>query len=256
MNTNNMTYNRIISLVPSLTELLIDLGLQEKIVGRTRFCVHPEETVENIPIIGGTKNPRVEKILDLNPDFILANKEENRKQDVRVLQDKSSAHVELTDISTIEEALTTIFQLGAQLGVEEKAAHLVQKINAVLAQRPKTDPLRTVYFIWKAPWMTVGGDTYIHDVMGYWRLENIFGGDKRYPAIELNQLEKRNPELILLSSEPYPFREKHVRPVQKACPDARIILVEGQWFSWYGSRMLTAFEQLNHWREAISQESG
>lgn len=243
-------YNRIISLVPSLTELIIDLGLKNQLIGRTRFCVHPKKEVEDIPIVGGTKNPRVDKIIDAHPDIIIANKEENRKQDIQRLQDEHK--VEVTDISTIEEALFTIYRLGKILGVTDAAENLIQKVNDRLEKRPDEPPLRTAYFIWKDPWMTIGNDTYIHDVLDHWKLHNVFEGQTRYPKIPLEKLADYHPELILLSSEPYPFKENHISEVQQACPNARVLLTEGEWFSWYGSHMLHAFERLNVWRKAIA----
>jgi ABC-type Fe3+-hydroxamate transport system substrate-binding protein len=241
-------FKRIISLVPSLTELMIDLGCAGQLAGRTRFCIHPEEVVKKIPIIGGTKNPRVDKILDMKPDCIIANKEENREEDIRELREKSSAHIEITDISTIDEALRTILRLGTLLNSEAKARELAAGIKEELSRRPAKKPLRTAYFIWRDPWMTVGNDTYIHDVLKHWSLENIFGRRKRYPEVKLEDLAAYEPEIIILSSEPYPFKEKHIDPVQKACPDARVFLMDGQWFSWYGSRMLPSFAELNRWR--------
>jgi ABC-type Fe3+-hydroxamate transport system substrate-binding protein len=242
------SFKRIISLVPSLTELMIDLGCAGQLAGRTRFCIHPEEVVKNIPIIGGTKNPRVDKILNMKPDFIIANKEENREEDICELREESSAHIEITDIFTIDEALKTILRLGMLLNSEAKARELAAGIKEELRRRPKKKLLRTAYFIWKDPWMSVGNNTYIHDVLKHWSLENILGSFKRYPTIELEGLAAYEPEIIILSSEPYPFKEKHINPVQKACPDARIFLMDGQWFSWYGSRMLPSFTGLNQWR--------
>jgi len=244
------TYHRIVSLVPSLTELLIDLGLKDRLVGRTRFCIHPEKEVNDIPIVGGTKNPRVDKILDLRPDYIVANKEENRKEDIQQLQD--SCTVNVTDIDTIEDALLTMQQLGQSLEVEQPARKLAKEISSCLEQRPDERQLKTAYFIWRDPWMTIGRDTYIHNVMDYWGLDNIFGYKKRYPVISLKELAKHQPELVLLSSEPYPFKEKHLPIIKKACPQARVLLVEGEWFSWYGSHMLHAFGRLNVWRRAIA----
>lgn len=244
------TYQRIVSLVPSLTELLIDLGLKNQLAGRTRFCVHPEQKVASIPIIGGTKNPRLDKIHQANPDLIIANKEENRPQDVRSLM--QDFEVEVTDISTIEDALITIHKLGQRLGAEEQAETLIQNIQERLSERPEEPKLRTAYLIWKDPWMTVGGDTYIHDVLSHWKLPNVFGGEKRYPKFELEELKSYHPDLILLSSEPFPFKEKHLAPIEEACPAARVLLVEGEWFSWYGSHMKHAFGRLNVWRKAIS----
>lgn len=245
-------YRRIISLVPSLTELIADLGLESRLAGRTRFCIHPEEIVDRIPIMGGTKNPRIDDIVEARPDLVIANKEENKQKHIRELQQRCDAPIDVTDIATIEDALLAIHRLGSLLGAEEAAGELVQSISRHLQNRPGEAPLRTAYFIWKEPWMSVGGDTYIHDVMAHWNLENIFGHKKRYPEFALADLASRNPELILLSSEPYPFKEKHLEEVREACPDARVLPVEGEWFSWYGSRMQHAFERLNVWRKAIA----
>lgn len=247
-----MPYNpeRIISLVPSLTELLIDLGLKERLIGRTRFCVHPREAVSDIPIVGGTKNPRLDKIRNSTPDLIIANKEENRRQDITALMD--DMEVIVTDIATIEDALITIHKLGHTLGVSEQAEKLISDIQGRLEERPDEPELRTAYLIWKDPWMTVGGDTYIHDVLHHWGLPNVFGRHTRYPKFTLDELKDYNPDLILLSSEPYPFKEKHMAQVAEACPAARVLLTEGEWFSWYGSHMKQAFGRLNIWRQAIS----
>lgn len=243
-------HQRIVSLVPSLTELLIDLGLQESLVGRTRFCVHPKEEVQDIPIVGGTKNPRLDTIKQLNPDYVLANKEENRKDDILDLS--KICNVRLTDIATIEDALITIHELGKELGVAENADQMVSRLTQIMEERPDEPPLRTAYFIWRDPWMTIGRDTYIHDVMKHWNLTNIFEDQLRYPKITLHDLADRNPELILLSSEPFPFKERHAAEVEKALPGVRVLLTEGEWFSWYGSHMLHSFNRLNVWRKAIA----
>jgi ABC-type Fe3+-hydroxamate transport system substrate-binding protein len=247
-----LRYKRIVSLVPSLTELLIDLGLTDQIVGRTRFCVRPKDVVDTIPIIGGTKNPHVDKILELKPDFIVVNKEENRRSDVLELQQKSQARLVITYIATVKKALSAILGIGAEVGLKNKAQNLVSELEQKLEQRPRKNPLRTAYFIWKDPWMSIGRDTYIYDVLQHWNLENVFCGEIRYPTVKLKELASYHPELILLSSEPFPFKEKNIQPVQEACPEARVLLVDGQWFSWYGSRMLDAFDRLNEWRAALN----
>ncbi|MFH5832627.1 helical backbone metal receptor [Halalkalibaculum sp. DA3122] len=244
------TYQRIVSLVPSLTELLIHLGLKERLVGRTRFCIHPADEIKDIPIFGGTKNPRLEEIKKAVPDIILANREENRKEDIKSLE--KDVKVMLTDITTIEDALITIHEIGKRFGKEVESDQLAGQIAASLEQRPEEPPLRTAYLIWRDPWMTVGADTYIRDVMDHWRLINVFDDQQRYPQITLQQIGQRDPDLLLLSSEPYPFKKKHVDEVKEQLPDTRILLVEGEWFSWYGSRMLPAFEKLNVWRKAIA----
>lgn len=243
------SYNRIISLVPSLTELLIDLGLEQRIAGRTRFCVHPREKVQQIPIMGGTKNPRLDKIYDAHPDLIIANREENRRQDIEALM--NDFEVEVTEIETIEDALITMHQMGETLDVSVPCETLITQIQQRLDERPPVRPLTTAYLIWRDPWMSVGRDTYIHDVMKHWGLQNVFGDEERYPTFNPEELEQYNPELILLSSEPYPFKEKHIREVEEMCGTARVLLVEGEWFSWYGSQMKHAFGRLNVWRKAI-----
>jgi len=243
-------YQKIISLVPSLTELVFDLGLEEQLAGRTRFCVHPKEKVEKVPIVGGTKNPRLDKIREINPDYIIANKEENRPEDIEELMDNFEVNV--TDIATIEDALITIHELGQVFGKEDCAQKLITDIQSRLDDRPDASELRTAYMIWKDPWMTVGHDTYIHDVLDHWNLPNVFAEKTRYPKIDLKELKRHNPDLILLSSEPYPFKEKHLAQVEEVCPAARVLLVEGEWFSWYGSHMKHAFGRLNAWRKTIS----
>lgn len=241
---------RIISLVPSLTELLIDLELEDRLKGRTRFCVHPKSKVEEIPIVGGTKNPRLDKIRDIDPDLIIANKEENRQQDIEELENEFDVLV--TDIATIEDAIIAIHEFGQMFGASSQADSLISEIQQRLDDRPDEPELRTAYLIWKNPYMTVGRDTYINDVMEHWNLPNVFADRKRYPKIELEEIKRHNPDLILLSSEPFPFKEKHMEQIQEECPAARVLLVEGEWFSWYGSHMKHAFERLNGWRKTIS----
>lgn len=241
---------RIVSLVPSLTELLCTLGLEDRIAGRTRFCIHPADKVGSIPVIGGTKNPGLDKIEAADPDFILANREENRKEDVEALA--ASYRLHLTDIASIEDALIEIHQLGSLLGTGDQAKQLTRQISERLDNRPDEPPVRVAYLIWRDPWMTVGGDTYINDVLAHWGLMNVFGDRQRYPKITLREMRSRYPELILLSSEPFPFKKTHENEIRDALPGTRVLLVEGEWFSWYGSRMLSAFEKLNVWRKAIA----
>ncbi len=240
---------KIVSLVPSLTELLIDIGLEKEVVGRTRFCVHPKKIIEQIPIIGGTKSPNIEKIKQIQPDFVVANKEENRKEDIEAI--RAFSKVIVTDISSITDALLGINELGEKLGKRDASHALVNEIGMILIETPKPEPLKAAYLIWKNPLMTVGHDTYIHDVMNHWGLENVFGDQTRYPEITIENLKQENPDVVLLSSEPYPFSDKHIDEFQSQLPDSRIILVNGEWFSWYGSRMKPAFEALNTWRETL-----
>lgn len=240
----------IVSLVPSLTELLFDLGLEDRVAGRTRFCVHPHGKIDKVQIIGGTKNPRIEKILSLNPDLVIANREENRKEDVEELSEKLDVMV--TEIDTIEDALLAIHDIGKRCGVEDRAAELISDIRQQLEKIPDEPVQTAAYFIWRDPWMTVGSGTYIHSVLEHWNLVNVYGDQARYPETTLSELQQKSPDLVLLSSEPFPFKEKHKDQLREICPDSSVLIVDGEWFSWYGSRMLPAFRKLNRFRKAIS----
>jgi ABC-type Fe3+-hydroxamate transport system substrate-binding protein len=240
---------RIISLVPSLTELLFDLGLGDRVSGRTRFCIHPESEIDKVPLIGGTKNPNIEKIKQLEPDLVISNREENRKEDVEAI--KEFCEVMVTEIDTIDDALFAIHDIGTRCGAKEKATELIDAVRTEMDHVPDEPQLSAAYLIWREPWMTVGHDTYIHSVLKHWNLENIFSEKTRYPKTSLSELAEKQPDLILLSSEPYPFKEKHVQEVSNACPESRVLPVDGEWFSWYGSRMLPSFRKLNAFRKAI-----
>ena len=245
-----MASQKIISLVPSLTELLFDLDIGERVIGRTRFCTQPEKTVNKVAVVGGTKNPNIEKIKSLQPDLIIANKEENRKEDILELQ--KDFRVLLTDIDTIEEALFAIHDIGAACDVPGRAKAIIEDVQAELQNVPNEPSRSVAYFIWRQPWMTIGRHTYIHSVLSHWNLENVYSGQVRYPKTTLEELASLSPDIIFLSSEPYPFKENHIQEVGHVCSGADIVLVNGQWFSWYGSRMLPAFRQLHMLRKAIS----
>ncbi len=245
-----MSFNRIISLVPSLTELLLDLEIGQRLVARTRFCIHPEDKVSDISIIGGTKNPNIEKILDLKPDLIIANHEENRKEDVEEL--KKYTKILVTQIDTIDEALKAIKQISGLVEKEEKGQQIIFEIESLLNLKADYRKVPASYFIWKDPWMVAASETYIDSVLKHYNLDNVFSDQQRYPQISLEDLQNQKPELILLSSEPFPFKQKHIEEIQEACPDTEIQLINGEWFSWYGSGMLKAFKRLNEWRFNLS----
>lgn len=241
------TPGRIVSIVPSQTELLHYLGLREEVVGITKFCIHPDEWFRSKTRVGGTKQLDLQKIIALEPDLVIANKEENNKEQVEEL----SRHVPvwISDINTLGEALEMIGQVGALVGRPEKATELVQQVKkgfeGIATQGFPT--LKTCYLIWKNPYMTVGGDTFIHDLLQRAGFANLFASAGRYPEITVDQLKEGNCELVLLSSEPYPFRQKHVEELQALLPGTKITLVDGEAFSWYGSRLLHSpsyFEQL------------
>ncbi len=229
---------RIISLVPSQTELLFYLGLDEELVGITKFCVHPKEKCRNKPRIGGTKQVNFEKIAVLNPDFIIANKEENDRTQIEQLQ--ALYPVWTSDILNIDDALTMIKSIGELTGTTEKAAALTVQISTSLPSRSAnpTSPIQAAYLIWRKPWMAVASGTFIDSMLSVGGFSNVFAAKTRYPEITLEELAAAKPQVVLLSSEPFPFREKHFEEIKQLCPTAVVKLVDGELCSWYGSRML------------------
>ncbi len=235
---------RIISLVPSQTELLVSLGLENEIVGVTKFCVHPKNIRKEKTIVGGTKNVNFEKIRKLNPDIILCNKEENTKEIVKNLEKEYTVHV--SDIFTVDDAVKMIRQYGEIFDSLHKANKLISKIK--LEQESfrtfvSDIPVQKVaYFIWKDPWIAVGNNTFINHLLEINNFKNVFVSKTRYPEVAKEEIGiLAEQDLILLSSEPYPFSEKHIAEVRKINQQAKIILVDGEYFSWYGSRLGDAF---------------
>ena len=226
---------RIVSLVPSVTQTLFDFGLDHReIVGRTKFCIHPSDRVKNIPIVGGTKTLKLDKITALKPDLIIANKEENVRE--QVLELEKVCKVWVTDISTLEDQVTFLSQLGQRLNKSEQATGFINRTRVVFTGLHPALTVPTAYLIWRNPYMTVGGDTFIHNIMKCLGFRNIFQDQTRYPTVEISEL--KGARLILLSSEPYPFREKHIAELQEQLPDCTIMLADGEAFSWYGTRIL------------------
>jgi ABC-type Fe3+-hydroxamate transport system substrate-binding protein len=247
---------RIVSLVPSQTELLYHLGLEEEVVGITKFCVHPAHWFRQKTRIGGTKNIDIAKIRALQPQLIIANKEENLQEQVEALM--AEFPVWVSDIHTLEDALQMIQRVGAITGRAEPALQLSTQIRQQFDQLRLTTSVnfpvqQAAYFIWRNPWMVAGGGTFIHEMLKACGWQNIFADTPRYPAISLSRLQAAfsavapERQLILLSSEPYPFKEQHITEIQTVLPQAQILLVDGEMFSWYGSRLLEApgyFQQL------------
>jgi ABC-type Fe3+-hydroxamate transport system substrate-binding protein len=239
---------RIISLVPSQTELLHYLGLEAELIGITKFCIHPSTWFKTKERIGGTKQLNIEKIKSLAPDFIIANKEENTREQIEELQ--QFFPVWISDIKTIEDACVMIQQVANMVDKKEIAFSLINEIKrGFSAIIPSTQVLSVAYLIWKNPWMTVGDDTFIHDVIHQIGWHNVYDMQQRYPETTIEGLQKLNPDLILLSSEPYPFSAKHINELQGHFPQTKILLVDGEMFSWYGSRLKYAanyLQQLLH----------
>lgn len=232
---------RIVSLVPSQTELLVDLGLRESLVGITKFCVHPSQLKKANTVVGGTKQVHLKKIAALEPDIIICNKEENTEEMVLALE--KIAPVWVSDMETIPDAVQMIEALGAIFKVEEKASQIIAKITTAqqdFLEFIKEKPARKVaYLIWKKPYMAAGKNTFINSLLELNHFKNIFAAsDKRYPEIEVATLQEA--DVILLSSEPFPFKEKHCKELT-ALLGKEVCLVDGEYFSWYGSRLIKAF---------------
>jgi len=226
----------VVSLVPSLTELLYFLGLNGHITGITRFCELPREKVPLPKIIGGTKNPSIERIRQLKPSLIIASKEENLEADVGLLS--FDCMVWVTDIKNLEDNISVLNSFLRIFGKSEAFKDLPAAIGDGFSA--PEDAGKALYLIWQNPFMTVGGDTFISDMLGRAGFQNITRDRLRYPEIDIEEIRMLEPEWILLSSEPYPFREKHVADLALLFPDAKVVLVDGQMFSWYGVRPLYA----------------
>jgi ABC-type Fe3+-hydroxamate transport system substrate-binding protein len=243
---------RIISLVPSQTELLYDLGLRDEVIGITKFCIHPDEWFRRKQRVGGTKNLKIDLIKSLNPDLILANKEENLKEEIEILQNDFNVYV--SDISTINEALQMIEDIGKLVHCQQKSIEIVNGIKAEMMTQSrfeKKDKIDALYLIWQNPYMVAGNDTFIHDMMLEAGFNNLVK-QNRYPMMTLEEIKSINPTVIMLSSEPFPFADKHIIEWQMQLPNTKIILVDGELFSWYGSRMLKSFQYFRGLYEELS----
>jgi ABC-type Fe3+-hydroxamate transport system substrate-binding protein len=239
---------RIVSLVPSHTESLFALGAGERVVGATQYCVHPQEALRNVPRVGGTKNPSVERILSLRPDVVIANREENRRRDVERLEAAGIA-VLVTYARSAVEAVADLRRLGQLTETLPAAEALAQEIEAALARslaRAGERRVRYLALIWKDPYMAVGPDTFAADLLASCGGHNPLppGAARRYPRLDERALEALDPEVILLPTEPYPFEPADREPLRRlrcaAARSDRIHVVEGELLSWYGPRMARA----------------
>jgi len=231
---------KIVSLVPSQTEYLFDLGLEEQIAGITKFCIHPDRIFRSKMRIGGTKNVDFEKIKAINPDLIIGNKEENEQHQMKALMELYP--VWMSDIKNLADACDMMQRLGTLTGKEDTAAAIIQTVTDAFRRyfpaEKKSMKKPAAYLIWNNPLMSVNGDTFIHSMMETAGFGNIFGNEtSRYPVVTHEAMKERNPELIFLSSEPYPFRETHREQLAAEFPASRVMLVDGELFSWYGSRL-------------------
>ncbi len=257
--------DRIVSLVPSWTETLFALGVGERMVGVTRFCVAPAREVAALARIGGTKNPDLGAIMKLAPDLVIANAEENRREDIDRLRENGVA-VFVTYPRTVPGVVESILRLGSVLGAEPAAAALtreivmaVSEIEASLGVWMKLR-LRVFCAVWKNPWMTFNADTYAHDVLRMLGFKNIFAAaGERYPRVTLEQALEGRPDIVLLPDEPYVFTDDDVRELKEALPAAlgrRVLLVSGRDLHWYGVHMVRGLRALNRLLARVRATSG
>ena len=226
---------RVISLVPSQSELLWDLGLREELIGITKFCIHPQEMFKSMERVGGTKTLNIEKIRALQPDLIIGNKEENEQSQILELQ--KEFNVWMSDIYTLEDSLSMIEKIGALVNKVEVANVIKNNIQPSFLNLRQLNK-NGLYFIWREPFMAAGKATFIGDILKLIGFENKLSNEQaRYPELNLDEIKTLNPELIFLSSEPYPFKANHIKELQDILPDTEIIFVDGELFSWYGSRL-------------------
>ncbi|GGA38119.1 ABC transporter substrate-binding protein [Psychrobacillus lasiicapitis] len=231
------TPKRIISICPAITETLFTLGLQDEIVGRTKYCIFPEDIVESVEKIGGTKEVKEDKIRALQPDLILAEKEENTAEIVQVLE--KIAPVYVLEVQSIQDSYRFIKTLGTLTNKESEANLLVDSCKTVFPSS-RMQVKNAAYVIWRKPYMVVGGTTYINDVLHTLGFHNPFANEgSRYPAVTPEDLSAANLDVLLLASEPFPYQEKHIAEFRAFLPNTKIILIEGEMF-WYGARMEVA----------------
>lgn len=251
--SNKKHYKRIISLVPSQTELLVDLGLEDNIVGITKFCIHPKHLLKEKTVVGGTKNIKIDVIKSLKPDIILCNKEENTKEIVEACQEIAYTHV--SDIFTLTDAQKLIIEYGVFFNKEDSAKQMVKELdlkitdfkNFMLTKKEK----KVAYFIWKNPWMVAANHTFINHLLELNKLKNVYNNLQRYPEVDIQLLTEDNTDYILLSSEPYPFKQKHILEIKAHTKAPTPILINGEFFSWHGSRLLKAFDYFKQLHNSI-----
>lgn len=237
----------IISLVPSQTELLYDLGLKEEVIAQTLFCIHPEWAHQSKTRIGGTKKLQIEKIRELKPDLIIGNKEENLKEQIEILMNEFPVY--MSDIQNLEDALDMISDIGFICDKEVEANLIVEEIKLGFAELHQTEKKKKIaYLIWNEPLMAAGHDTFINEMLNKCGFENVLlHKDSRYPETSIEELNELGIESVLLSSEPFPFADKHIQQLKSEGLKAEIILVDGELYSWYGSRLkysVSYFKQL------------
>ncbi|MBP2681402.1 MAG: periplasmic binding protein, partial [Candidatus Krumholzibacteriota bacterium] len=249
------------SLVPSITETLIELGAGNRVVGITNYCIHPARAVDNIPRVGGTKGASLEKIDALRPDLVIANREENRRRHIDALREKYPVYV--TYPRTVEQALKLIGDLGALTRTAGKAAEITETCKQIVAS---TEPavldsvFSTACLVWRDPWMAVGADTYISDLLGTFGFKNVFTRDDgRYPEVSLGTIAERGTDVVVLPNEPYAFAEPDRRQIGATLAEngrrARVLVVDGSYLTWFGYRTIQGLRFLRYAKTKLLSEN-
>jgi ABC-type Fe3+-hydroxamate transport system substrate-binding protein len=243
---------RVVSLVPSITETLFEMGAGDRVLGVTRFCVHPEYARERSRVVGGTKNPRIETILSLCPDLVLANQEENRREDVEKLREKVPVRVFFPQ--DVPQAVADIRSLGSLLGLPEQASAIAAEVEHQLETLRSLEPPRSIrylYLIWRRPYMVAGPSTFIESLLAEAGLVNQAPADRgRYPEMDAEEVRRSDADVLLLASEPFPFEQKHLGELGQ-----RAVLADGELLSWHGARLREGLPYLRALLEKISSRS-
>lgn len=248
---------RIVSLVPSLTELVCELGLADRLVGRTGFCIHPRETLRAIPKVGGTKDVRMDALRELAPTHVIVNIDENRRETF----DELSAcvpNIIVTHPCRPEDNFALYRLFGGVFGCADRAARLGDELAAALAHAAALaatlPPERVLYLIWRAPWMTIARDTYISATLRAVGWETVpEDAAQRYPEVDWAAIGRSDVARVLLSTEPYRFRERHLAEVERLAGKPAT-LIDGEMTSWYGSRAAPGLRYLTGLRTRLVQE--
>ena len=238
---------RIISLCPSITETLCAFGLGQRVAGRTRYCIHPADKVRDMRIVGGTRDPDMEIIRDIEPDLVFAVKEENRKEDICEISSFAPTYV--FDVRSFGDSLMMMLSLGRMMNMRSRAIDMVNEIELVYSQLPALDyTMKYLYLVWRDPWMGVSQDTYIDSVLACAGFKNCLRGTtERYPVLDEQGIRESGAELVILPSEPFPFSSIHREEIRRILPRAMVVFADGEMMSWFGARMLHAGPYLNKW---------
>jgi iron complex transport system substrate-binding protein len=240
---------RIISLVPSVTETLFELGLEDQITAVTRWCNRPADKVLHKPKVGGTKNPKLDSVVELNPDIVILDCDENRKQDAEELERRGIRTFTVFP-KTIEDSIDLIRDLGKMFSVQQQAKIMIEEIKERLEKHRTVRIYDSLILIWRAPYMTINSDTYVHSASSLFGFRNVFADhQQRYPSISPGDIEQINPNVVLFPDEPYPFKQKHLVNFKKEFPDLsatrknHMLLFDGSYIAWHGFGTLRALRE-------------